>query len=1123
MNTPQVRFRFRTFSVWLAGLSVCWGFVSGIHAATPVPLLQPTILTNRVVGTNVLISVKVPKGWGAVVLESRTNAVAGAWVPRAIARSAGKVVFRVPAFLLQQGLRARGQLQEPLPRSFYRGRKSFANRKSSLWRPDQGRGEVFTLSASGNLAANAAVPATVSATRAVVESDIWKLAGDTLYFFNQLRGLQVIDVSNPDAPVLRGSLALPAVGEQMYLLDGGHVVLLARNSCGGDWQSQLIVVDVAGAPRIVAALPVNGWLQESRLVGSALYVAAQGYRAGATADDWQWGTEVDSFDLSNPAAPVARSSLWYGGQVNAVLATDRWLFVANVDYNGSSQTVVRVLDLSSADGTLRDLAGVAPAGDVADKFKMNLSGDVLTVISQSFQPDNGPFSAGAWLTTLETFSLANPSAPVRLASLELTRGDSLFATRFESNHAYVVTFQQVDPLWVVDLSNPAKPAIAGKVAVPGWSTYIQPMGDRLLTVGVESNRVAVSLFDVHDPTQPALLSRVPLGQNYSWSEANDDEKALTVLPELGLVLLPYEGTTTNGWAARVQLLDLATNALTARGVIEHQFSPRRATAHRGRVLSISNEDLLGADVTDRDHPVVTADTLLAWPVNQLFVQGNYLLEIANGGGWSGAEQPVVRVAPLLTPNVVAGEIGLTNFPVVGATMRDGRLFLLQSPPAPYYGGPVVYGGPVALGGALDTGPGSSAGTNLVMTVLDVSVLPAISVLGQALVPPASAAGAGGNYRALWPSTNLLVWFTTGFGFWINPLADSRPVGLVPSMAVTVAAPGVAMGLAVTNVALASPTVAGLRPAASGDQPGPQSGRVTTGAQPALTLSAHAAALNSQSFVAMPYWWPWWNNGGARLLAFDVSSPANPQLTSSMNFNPANGWGFSAAFAAQGLVYFTHEQSDYVWINPRAHRLGADWRVSDSLEVIDFNDPTNPTLRPSISVPGQLAGISDDGVLLYLLGAPSGTALENRAAVNACAYDGVNASLLASLALPQTWPQPVVVSGRDVVLGRAGANAKAKNTIEIWNLSSQGRFVRRASLNVPQPFTALAVFGALVAAQDSSNLITLFDASALPALRQCGQGGPSGCLWFDLNRADGHVESGLWLPLDDYGVTSVLRQ
>jgi uncharacterized secreted protein with C-terminal beta-propeller domain len=68
------------------------------------------------------------------------------------------------------------------------------------------------------------------------------------------------------------------------------------------------------------------------------------------------------------------------------------------------------------------------------------------------------------------------------------------------------------------------------------------MGSRLLAVGVESNRVAVSLFDVANPAKPGLLSRLLLGENYSWTEANYDEKAFTVLPDANLVWYPTAET-----------------------------------------------------------------------------------------------------------------------------------------------------------------------------------------------------------------------------------------------------------------------------------------------------------------------------------------------------------------------------------------------------------------------------------------------------------------------------------------------------------------------------------------------------------------------------------------------------
>src|SRR5258706_5651393 len=139
-------------SPWLGAAGLVLVMARGAFAAEPA---APQILTVRTVGTNLVVTVKIPKkGFQAVILESRALPDAGAWVPRAVARSglsSGKIRFRVPVSLQGQMLRARGEMQEARPRSFYRGKHAFAGQRSSFWRPDEGRGEVFSLAANGSL------------------------------------------------------------------------------------------------------------------------------------------------------------------------------------------------------------------------------------------------------------------------------------------------------------------------------------------------------------------------------------------------------------------------------------------------------------------------------------------------------------------------------------------------------------------------------------------------------------------------------------------------------------------------------------------------------------------------------------------------------------------------------------------------------------------------------------------------------------------------------------------------------------------------------------------------------------------------------------------------------------
>ena len=150
----------------------------------------------------------------------------------------------------------------------------------------------------------------------------------------------MIDLKDKGNPVVRGVLPMPAAGEQMYTLGDKHVILLVRDGCnwwGNDAESQAIIVNVAGnTPVIEASVPVKGYIRESRLVGTALYIASQTYitkqavnpTTGDSYTRWEHGTQVSAFDLKTPSKPVARETVFYSGYNNDIYATDKFLFVS---------------------------------------------------------------------------------------------------------------------------------------------------------------------------------------------------------------------------------------------------------------------------------------------------------------------------------------------------------------------------------------------------------------------------------------------------------------------------------------------------------------------------------------------------------------------------------------------------------------------------------------------------------------------------------------------------------------------------------------------------------------------------------------------------------------------------
>ena len=127
----------------------------------------------------------------------------------------------------------------------------------------------------------------------------------------------------------------------------------------------------------------------------------------------------------------------------------------------------------------------------------------------------------------------------------IAEDERIWSARFVEDRAYLVTFEQIDPLWTIDLSNPMTPTILGELEVPGVSTYIHPLhDDMLLTIGMgpagedglglDWSSTRLSTFNISDLTQPAvadtlMLSPVDDPENNRWtwsySEAMYEHKA----------------------------------------------------------------------------------------------------------------------------------------------------------------------------------------------------------------------------------------------------------------------------------------------------------------------------------------------------------------------------------------------------------------------------------------------------------------------------------------------------------------------------------------------------------------------------------------------------------------------
>ena len=127
----------------------------------------------------------------------------------------------------------------------------------------------------------------------------------------------------------------------------------------------------------------------------------------------------------------------------------------------------------------------------------------------------------------------------------LAPGERIFAARFQGPKAYVVTFRQVDPLFVLDLSDPARPVELGQLKIPGWSDYLHPVNathllgfGKAATAEGQVEGLKLSLFDVSDPAAPREQATLALGDRGTDSEAARDHKAFLFEPSSGLIAFP---------------------------------------------------------------------------------------------------------------------------------------------------------------------------------------------------------------------------------------------------------------------------------------------------------------------------------------------------------------------------------------------------------------------------------------------------------------------------------------------------------------------------------------------------------------------------------------------------------
>ncbi|GAB0491169.1 hypothetical protein MMPV_002421 [Pyropia vietnamensis] len=307
---------------------------------------------------------------------------------------------------------------------------------------------------------------------------------------------------------------------------------------------------------------------------SALYVATTDYQA----------------DLVNAAAAAAATAInVMGNGRGGTLAQETTAAAAAAFKSSTFVTHLHQFNLTSSAATY--VGSGAVAGSLLNQFALHEYGGSLFVATT----DGAPWDPTRNKTSSRVSALQldrNGSLSVIGAVTDLGVGERIFSVRYVADKAYVVTFEREDPLYIIDLADPTAPTRVGELKIPGFSSYLHPVGPgRLLGVGQNATAeglptaAKVTLFSVEDPAAPVELdswvdtpaavqegdgdaSSSPRRPGVSSSSVAWDHRAFLYWAPAATAVLPLSGYGTQRFTG-VLVLRVGPDALTEVGRISH--------------------------------------------------------------------------------------------------------------------------------------------------------------------------------------------------------------------------------------------------------------------------------------------------------------------------------------------------------------------------------------------------------------------------------------------------------------------------------------------------------------------------------------------------------------------------
>ena len=327
-------------------------------------------------------------------------------------------------------------------------------------------------------------------------------------------------------------------------------------------------------------------------------------------------------------------------------AWDWWWYWGHDDILES--TNIHTFDISDPGETTYSGSGRVD-GTILDQFSISEHEGVVRVATTTGQ------WARWWMQNPEpmenhviTLSHSLDVATGESSLMELGRVDgiayneTIWSARFLDDRAYIVTFENMDPLWTIDLSDPTSPTIMGELEVPGVSTYIHPLSDdAILTIGLgpadeetglglDWGHTRLSLFDVSNFSDPQLAQTLSLspvenpeeGWFWAWSEATWEHKAFQYWEPKDMLAVPMNTYRFSShydddgryhyeyeWVSKLMIINVTEQSLEIYGEVDHSQFYQTDENHWWYSYNIRRSIFMGDYIYAISHAGVTVTQL----------------------------------------------------------------------------------------------------------------------------------------------------------------------------------------------------------------------------------------------------------------------------------------------------------------------------------------------------------------------------------------------------------------------------------------------------------------------------------------------------------------------------------